>query len=72
MHTTHPSGHRACESLRQQTMGVGSQAPEGQTGEAVQRALAQPPQSQREEVVMDRRGGPHHLQGSLPARKPLG
>lgn len=53
-------------------MGNGSQASEGKTGEAVQRALAQPPQSQREEVIVDIRGGLHHLQGPLPAWEPLG
>lgn len=53
-------------------MGNGSQAPEGQVGETVQRALAQPPQSQCEEMFMDCWGRPHHLQGSLPSWKPLG
>lgn len=48
-----PLGYRACQSLWQQTVGTGSQAPERQTGEAVQRALAQPPQSQCQEVFMD-------------------
>lgn len=53
-------------------MGHRGPAPEGQAGQAVQRTLAQPPQSQREEVLVDSRGGPRHLQGPLPARKPLG
>lgn len=53
-------------------MGNGSQASEGQARETVQRALAQPPQSQCEEIFMDCWGGPHHLQGSQGSRKPLG
>ncbi|CAB1329428.1 unnamed protein product [Coregonus sp. 'balchen'] len=40
-------------------------APEGSPGEAVQGALAQPPQPGREEVLMDPRGGPDHLQSPL-------
>lgn len=66
------SGHRAGKSLWQQAVGHSGPAPEGQAGQAVQRTLAQPPQSQREEVLVDGRGGPRHLQGPLPAGKPLG
>lgn len=66
------SGHRAGKSLWQQAVGHCGPAPEGQAGQAVQRTLAQPPQPQCEEVLVDGRGGPNHLQGPLPAGKPLG
>lgn len=47
------SGDRAGESLWQQTVGDSGPSPEGQARQAVQRTLAQPPQSQRKEVLMD-------------------
>lgn len=53
-------------------MGDGGQAAEGSPGEAVQGAMAQPPQPGREEVLVDTRGGPDHLQSPLCPREPLG
>lgn len=53
-------------------MGRGGQTPEGAIGEAVPRALAQPPEPGREEVLLDRGRGSHHLQSPLHAGKPLG
>lgn len=53
-------------------MGHGGQALKGSPGETVQGALAQPPEPRREEVFLDFRGGPGHLQGPQCAGEPLG
>lgn len=66
------TGDRPGEQVWQQAVGYCGQAPEGPAGEAVPGTLAQPPQPGCEEILLDSRGGPHHLQGPLHAGKPLG
>ena len=65
-------GHRAGQPVWEQAVGVGCQTAKRPPGEAVSGALAQPPEPRREEVILDGRGGPDHLQGPLCAWKPLG
>ena len=65
-------GHRTGPPVWEQAVGVGCQTAERPPGEAVSRALAQPPEPRREEVILDGRGGPDYLQGPLCAWKPLG